>query len=418
MKVLVVGSGGREHALAWKLKQSPKVGQIYIAPGNAGTALVGENISVKTITEIVGWLEKNPVDLVVVGPDSYLAGGIVDEIQKLNIPVFGPTKAAAEIEWSKSYAKQFMQEEGIPTAAYAVFSDAVSAKQYIRKQLLPLVIKADGLAFGKGVVIARTFEDAERSIEDMLVKKTFGAASSEIVIEEYLEGFEISIHAFCDGENFVLFPVSKDHKRIFDGDTGLNTGGMGTIAPVPGILKEHTDLIEKKIVAPTLLGLKKRGRAFSGVLYPGVMLTKDGPKVIEFNARFGDPETQSYMRLLETDLFDTLFACTTGTLSKIDVQWDTRYASCVVLASRGYPEESEKGFEIKGLPYGEHGTTIFHSGTTSENGKYVTSGGRVLGVTAVGTTLQESLDAAYQAITKISFDGMQYRKDVGRMTFK
>ena len=299
MEVLIVGSGGREHALAWKLKQSPKVSKIYIASGNAGTALVGENVPIKSCVEILSWLETHPVGLVVIGPDNYLAEGLTDLIQKLGIPVFGPTKAAAEIEWSKSYAKQFMLEEGIPTARHRVFETAEVALKYIRKQQFPLVIKADGLAAGKGVVVAENLAEAEDAVDEIMNQKAHGDAGGRLIIEEFLEGFEISVHAFCDGENAILFPSSKDHKRVFDGDQGPNTGGMGTVAPVPLLSEKQMQLIQERIVLPTLRGLARRGRSFRGVLFPGIMLTKYGPSVIEFNARFGDPETQSYMRLLE-----------------------------------------------------------------------------------------------------------------------
>ena len=417
MKVLIVGSGGREHALAWKLGQSPKLEKIYIAPGNAGTALVGKNIPAKTTDEIVLWLKDNPMDLVVVGPDNYLAEGIVDEVQKLRITVFGPTKAAAEIEWSKSYAKQFMREERIPTAQYRVFTTAELARSYIRTQKLPLVIKADGLAFGKGVVIARTIEEADKAILDMLEKKIFGESGSLVIIEEYLEGFEVSVHAFCDGENAAMFPASKDHKRIFDGDRGSNTGGMGTVAPVSSVPARQLEIIREQIIMPTLASLKARGRPFKGILFPGIMLTRYGPKVIEFNARFGDPETQSYMRLLETDLPDILLACANGSLSTLDIKWSDKYASCIVLASAGYPGEYEKGIEITGLP-AESDVVVFHAGTKLEGDKYLTNGGRVLGVTTTGKTLEESLENSYDAIKAIKFDGMQFRSDIGAVTLE
>lgn len=412
MKLLIVGSGGREHALAWKLKQSPKVTQIFIAPGNAGTALCGENIDAKTSDEILDWLKKNKVDLAVIGPDSYIAEGLTDSIQKIGISVFGPTKAASEIEWSKSYAKQFMQEENIPTARYEVFREANEALEHVLKQTYPLVIKADGLAAGKGVVIAQTVEEAERAIDDIMGRKVHGDSGSRVVIEECLEGFEISIHAFCDGERAILFPSSKDHKRIFDGDNGPNTGGMGTIAPVSSLSKQDMKLIRERIVMPTLVGLKKRGRPFQGILFPGVMLTKDGPKVIEFNARFGDPEVQSYVRILESDLFDILYACATDSLKNIEVKWNSQFACCVVLASAGYPATAEKGVEIA-VPEDKNGVVVFHAGTVQKESKLLTNGGRVLGVTAVGNSLREALDSAYDSITSVAFPGVQYRKDIG-----
>lgn len=416
MKILVVGGGGREHALVWKLKQSPKVKQIFIAPGNAGTSLLGTNIEAQTSEEIINWLKHNKVDLVVIGPDNYLAEGLANSIQKMNMPVFGPTKAAAEIEWSKSYAKQFMQEENIPTAQYQTFETAGGALGHIRRQRFPLVIKADGLALGKGVVIAKTLEEAEKAIDDIMVMRIHGKAGTRVIIEEYLEGLEISIHAFCDGDNAILFPASKDHKRIFDGDNGPNTGGMGTIAPVALVSKRDMELIRNKIILPTLFGLKKRNRPFRGVLFPGIMLTKNGPKVIEFNARFGDPETQTYMRILESDLFDMLYACATGWLKDIKIKWRTDFACCVILASAGYPESYKSGAPIK-IPADSKNIVVFHAGTAIHENQLVTNGGRVLGITATATTLKKALEASYGAISPDVFAGVQYRKDIGLSNF-
>ena len=414
MDILVVGSGGREHALVWKLKQSKKVRNIFVASGNAGTSLLAKNLGFSKTNEIINWLKKNPVDLVVIGPDNYLAEGIVDKIQALGIQVFGPTKAAAEIEWSKSYAKRLMQEEGIPAARFKTFKDYAEALEYVKSQEFTLVIKADGLALGKGVVIAENMDQAEKALVDMMKKKLFGEAGNEIIIEEYLEGKEISVHAFCDGEHAVMFPASQDHKRIFDGDKGPNTGGMGTIAPVSWVTSDQMQEIKEKILLPTLAALKKRGRPFKGILFPGVMITKDGPKVIEFNARFGDPETQSYMRILESDLVDVLLACIDGTLDKQDIAWSKKSACCIVCASGGYPGAYEKGKVIRGLEKNvDENIVIFHAGTKAIENKIVTNGGRVLGITAVANNLKESLAQAYRAVENIPFDGMQYRKDVG-----
>lgn len=412
MNVLVVGAGGREHALTWKLAQSPKVEQLFIAPGNAGTALIGENVPAKTVPEIIAWLKAHPVGLVVVGPDQYLADGLTDAVHELGIPVFGPTKAAAELEWSKSYAKQFMKEEGIPTAQFEVFNTAEQALAYVREQKLPIVVKADGLAAGKGVVVAQTYEEAERAIDEIMNQKVHGDAGITVIIEEYLEGFEISAHAFCDGETAVLFPSSKDHKRIFDGDQGPNTGGMGTIAPVPRVTIEDMERIRTRIVLPTLAGMEKRGRPFQGLLYPGIMLTPDGPKVIEFNARFGDPETQSYMRLLETDLLDMLLACANGSLEAQEIRWREGHACCIVAASKGYPGAYEKGVPIT-LPEIPDDIVIFHAGTDMKDETLVTNGGRVLNITAVGATLDEALKKAYGALSPALFAGVQYRTDIG-----
>ncbi len=415
MKILVVGSGGREHALVWKFKQSPMVRDIFVAPGNAGTAQNAKNLPISTTEEIINWLKKNTIDLVVIGPDSYLAEGIVDKVKEIGIPVFGPTKAAAEIEWSKSFAKQFMQEEEIPTASFKVFSDFNEAHEYARNQKFPLVIKASGLALGKGVIIAKNLNEAEKALKEMMVEKIFGNAGAEVIIEEYLEGREISIHAFCDGETAILFPSSQDHKRIFDGDQGPNTGGMGTITPVPWVDNKILREIEEKIVRPTIKALKKRGRPFRGVLFPGVMITTEGPKVIEFNARFGDPETQVYMKILETDLVKILLACVQGNLKNQKITWSGKSASCIVCASGGYPGKYKKGEIINGLDSTyDSGIEIFHAGTKKESDNIVTNGGRVLGVTAVGENLKTALQKSYNAINKISFKGMQYRKDIGK----
>jgi phosphoribosylamine--glycine ligase len=447
MNLLIVGSGGREHALAWKLAQSPKTHSIYVAPGNAGTAQIATDVPASTTREIIAWLtaaqRTGPrIDFAIIGPDSYLSEGIVDEIQSLGIPVFGPTRAAAELEWSKTFAKELMREEGIPTAEFRAFADFDEAIAYARLQKFPLVIKADGLALGKGVVIAENHSEAENALEEMMQDKRFGDAGSEIVIEEYLHGREISIHAFCDGESAVLFPSSQDHKRIYDGDQGPNTGGMGTVAPVPWVTEEQLDEIREKIVMPTLRAMKKRGRLFKGILYPGIMLTDSGPKVIEFNARFGDPEAQSYMRLLETDLLDILMACEAGTIDdfgkKTPITWSEKSACCIVCASGTYPASSDSDKEIRGLDFfsnKKHGkedvsdkkdvdeVVIFHAGTkiadsTDDTAVHersiVTNGGRILGVTATSDNLQTALDIAYAAIEKISFDGIQYRKDIGQ----
>lgn len=414
MDILITGSGGREHALAWKLKQSAKVSKIFVAPGNAGTAQVAENISASKTEEIIEWIKNNPIDLVIVGPDDHLAEGIVDKLEKLGIAVFGPTQAAAEIEWSKSFAKQFMKEEGIPTASCEIFNNIEQAKLYIKKQSYPLVIKASGLALGKGVIIATSLEEAESALDEIMKGKIFGKAGNEVVIEEYLEGKEISVHAFCDGENAVLFPSAQDHKRIFDNDEGPNTGGMGTIVPVPWVTVEQMKEIQEKVVIPTIKALKNRGRPFKGILFPGIMITESGPKVIEFNARFGDPETQSYMRILETDLVEIILACVSGNLKEQNIKWSDKSACCVVVASGGYPDNYRKGEIIKGLNMIEdEGVVVFHAGTKSVEGKVETNGGRVLGITAVGDNLKESLGKAYKAVKLIFFEGIQYRKDIG-----
>lgn len=415
MKILVIGSGGRENALVWKLKQSPKVTGLFAAPGNPGTKDIATNILLNSQSEIIEWLKQQPMDLVVVGPDNYLAEGIVDEIERLGIKVFGPTKLASEIEWSKSYAKELMKEEGIPTANFETFTDFDKAFEYIKSQTFPTVIKASGLALGKGVVIAETLGEAVKALREIMTEKVFGEAGDEVVIEEYLTGREISTHAFCDGENVVMFPSSQDHKRIFDNDKGPNTGGMGTIAPVPWVTDAHIEEIKNKIVIPLIQSLKKRGRVFKGLLFPGIMITETGPKVIEFNARFGDPETESYMRILDTDLVEILLSCVNGTLKDVEVVWSKQSAATVICASGGYPGSYEKGKVITGLDnIADKDVVVFHSGTKIVDDKLVTNGGRVLAVTAIGDTLSDALSKSYKAIEGISFEGMQYRKDIGK----
>lgn len=430
-KVAIIGSGGREHALGWKLKQSPKVSKLFFIPGNGGTLNLGTNVDINVLDnqKIVNFAKENKIDLVVVAPDDPLAAGLVDDLTNAGIKAFGPTKVAAEIEWSKSFAKQLMKEENIPTAKFASFSDFETAKKYLDSQEFPIVIKASGLALGKGVIIAWSAAEGAGSLENIMVNKIFGEAGNEVVIEEFLQGFEVSFHAFSDGETYSLFPPSQDHKPVNEGDTGPNTGGMGTITPVPQVDQDLINGVRKEIIEPTLEGLKKRGREFKGILYPGIMVTEKGPKVLEFNARFGDPEAQSYMRLFKTDLYDVFIACVNGTLKDLNVEWDDRFACTVVLASKGYPGNYEKGFEITGIEEAEKNEDIivFHAGTKIQSykpglqpqfqsriAKLVTSGGRVLGVSAIGDSLENALNKAYKAIEKISFKGMQFRKDIGK----
>jgi phosphoribosylamine---glycine ligase len=416
MNILIIGSGGREHALAWKLKQSPKVKKIFTALGNPGTAGLGENISIDISDHraIIECVKKNEIYLVVVGPDDALASGVVNSLQNAGVKVFGPTKEAAEIEWSKSFAKELLERLNIPTAESKTFTDIANAKEYIQDHEYPLVIKASGLALGKGVVIAQTQEEAEQALEEMMSQKTFGTAGETVIIEEYLQGEEISVHAFCDGETAVMFPSAQDHKRIFDNDKGPNTGGMGTVAPVPGVSKDILYQIEQEVVIPILRELKNMGRPFKGVLFPGIMLMKDGPKVLEFNARFGDPETQSYMRILKTDLVEILLVCIDGKLSTVKIEWENKSACCVVLATNGYPGNYPKGLPITGISEAEKidGVVVFHAGTKSEGGQIVTNGGRVLGVSAVGKNLDEALKKVYEAVGEVHFEGKRFRKDI------
>lgn len=417
-KVLIIGSGGREHAIGWKLKQSHQVSHIYFSPGNAGTAQIGTNIllDLNIHRTVIDFAKKNNIDLVVVTPDDPLADGMVDSLSASGIASFGPTKAAAEIEWSKSYAKQLMKEENIPTASFETFNDYDSAISYVKKQTFPLVIKASGLALGKGVVIAHTITEAQEALTDIMVKKIHKEAGNHVVIEEFLTGKEVSFHAFCDGTSAAVFPTAQDHKQIYDNDQGPNTGGMGTIAPVPWVTKELVDEVKETIILPILQSLKKRNRPFKGCLYPGLMITKNGPKVLEFNARFGDPETQSYMRLLKTDIYELFNACIEGNLSKVTIEWEQKSACCIVMASVGYPASSQKGIPITGIENAEKEDDIlvFHAGTTLKERILVTNGGRVLGVTATGKTLDEALKKSYKAVKKIKFAGAQYRTDIGR----
>jgi phosphoribosylamine--glycine ligase len=416
MNILIIGGGGREHALAWKVRQSPRCTKLYIAPGNAGTAKEGENVAIdiKNNETVIDFAKEKKIDLVVVGPDDQLAQGMVDALMAARIKAFGPTKAAAKLEWSKAFAKDFMQRYQIPTAASRTFSSHDEASSYMRTVDFPQVIKADGLALGKGVVIAETREEAEETLKQFMQDGKFGTAGGSVVIEEYLEGTEVSIHAFCDGKTVKLFPVARDHKRVGDGDTGPNTGGMGTIVPVQqysGFIEE----IKEKIVMPVIRGMTNEGTPFCGVLFPGLMVTKHGPKVLEFNARFGDPECESYMRLLKTDLVDIMLACIEGRLDKQEVRWSDEYVTTVMLASKGYPEKYEKGFPITGIEEAESDPSVivYHAGTTLKGNQLVTNGGRVLGVSAVGESPEESKRRTYIATEKIKFDGVQYRRDIG-----
>jgi len=414
--VLIIGSGGREHALAWKLAQSPRIGKLYIAPGNGGTRQIAENVAIDA-TDIEGFVqfaEKNEIGLTVVGPDDPLALGVVDTSQARGLRIFGPTRAAAEIESSKAFAKNLMSEAGIPTATFKIFSEHDKALAYVRERGAPIVVKASGLALGKGVYVCKTLAQAETALSEIMLDHVHKNAGDEVVVEEFLDGQEISIHAFCDGKTFVLLPPAQDHKPIRDGDEGKNTGGMGTIAPVSWVNADMLQTFGQQIVRPTLEMLAKRGRRFTGLLYPGLKMTSDGPKVLEFNARFGDPETQSYMRLLKTDLLDILEACVDGTLANLAIEWHSGFAACVVIASGGYPDEYKKGVPICGVARAERvpDVVVFHAGTSFDR-ELKTSGGRVLGVTAIGDTLRDALDRAYEAAKLIEFESKQYRSDIG-----
>ena len=413
MTVLVVGGGGREHALVWKIAQSPRVKRILCAPGNAGTAVLAENFPVKgaDLDGTVALARREKVDLVVVGPDDPLASGLVDRLQAAGIRAFGPTASAARFESSKSFAKDFMRRHGIPTAAAERFTDFESASAFARGQKYPLVVKADGLALGKGVTIAEDFSAAERALSASLIGKVFGDAGSTVVIEEFLSGRECSLHALVDGKSWLLFPDARDHKRAFDGDRGPNTGGMGTLSPSGRVDDALRVRIEKEILGPFVRGLHADGIDFRGMLFPGLMLTADGPKVLEFNARFGDPETQVLLPRLKTDLVELLEATIDGRLDSVRAEWDARAACCVVMASGGYPGEYKTGIPIRGLD--ECAGLVFHAGTKRDGDSVITAGGRVLGVTALGENAPKAVRLAYDDVRRIRFDNAVWRTDIG-----
>ena len=420
MKVCVIGNGGREHALAWRLSISPSVTKVYAIPGSAAMSDCAELVGIdwQQSDHLISFLKDNQVDLVVVGPEAPLVAGLADTLNKAGIPVFGPSKAAAQLEGSKVFAKDLMKKYNIPTAAYGVFHKVDEAKEFIAQTGAPIVVKADGLAAGKGVVVAMTIDEANAAVEDMLSGNRFGEAGSTVVIEEFMEGEEASLLAFVDGKTVVPMIASQDHKRIFDGDKGPNTGGMGTYAPAPVLTDALRDEAMKTILEPMVEAMQKEGMPYVGCLYAGLMITPQGPKVVEFNARFGDPETQVVLPLLDSDLGQIMMACATGTLTADMVKWKDSSAACVILASKGYPETSSKGDVIRG-DIKQHDTTIvFHSGTKLIGDEYVTNGGRVLGVVGLGKDLRTALDRAYGRIEHIDFEGMQYRTDIGAKAFK
>ena len=424
MKVLVIGSGGREHALVWKLAQSSHVSRLWCAPGNAGIAeeRLSQNqaliecvpLGAEDLPRLLTFAKAEKPDLTVVGPDNPLALGIVDLFQSRGLRIWGPNKLAARFESSKAFAQEFMERHGIPTAKASAFSDARQAKAFAAALGGRCAVKADGLALGKGVLICQGLSDAEMAISEIMEKQAFGAAGSRIVIQEFLEGMEISLHALCDGKTAKLFPTSQDHKRALDGDQGLNTGGMGAFSPAPFLTQAQMDEVDRRIIAPWLRGCQAEGTDFRGILYPGIMLTKEGPKVLEFNARFGDPETQVYLTRLENDLVELLEASVDGKLDRCELRWSPGASICVVMASGGYPGNYQKGKPILGLSEAVTlpNTKVFHAGTARQNGQIVTSGGRVLGVTVWGPSLAEARTAAYDAVAKIRFDGAQFRRDI------
>lgn len=425
MKILVIGSGGREHALVWKLAQSTLVSRIWCAPGNAGIA--GERlatngspvelvtIGAEEIPALVAWAQANKPDLTVVGPDGALGEGVVDAFQAVGLKIWGPNKQAAQFEASKVFSQHFMDKHGIPTAKSGTFDDPVAAKKFAASLEGRVAVKADGLALGKGVILATNPKEADAAIDEIMVDKAFGNAGARVVIQELMEGMEISLHALCDGKTAKLFPTAQDHKRAFDGDTGLNTGGMGTYSPAPFLTDTELAEVGRQILYPWLKGCATEGIDFRGILYPGVMLTKSGPKVIEFNARFGDPEAQVYLTRLENDLVELLLASVEGRLDREELRWSKKHSVCVVMASPGYPGSYPKGKVISGLDAAAKlpSTKVFHAGTTVKDGKIVTNGGRVLGVTAWADTLQAARDLAYAAADKIQFEGGAHiRRDI------
>ena len=412
MNILVIGSGGREHALYWKLSESPQTEQIYAIPGNPGMG-ASAAIALDDHAAILRFVKEHEIGLVVVGPEVPLMNGLVDELEAAGIRAFGPRANAAEIEGSKSFAKDLMKKYGIPTARYEVFTAAEPARAYIRQEGAPIVVKADGLAAGKGVIVAMTEQEALDAVDAIMEDHSFGDAGARVVIEEFMEGEEASLLAFTDGTTIRPMISAQDHKRAYDGDRGPNPGGMGTYAPAPVMTPEMTERAVEEILKPTIAAMAKEGRIYRGCLYLGLMVTADGPKVVEFNARFGDPETQVVLPLLDSDLVAIMCACADGTLADVPIRWKDDAAVCVVLASGGYPGHYDKGQEIHGLADAEAmGALVFHAGTAMKDGKLVTNGGRVLGVVGRGADISSAVDAAYAAATKISFKDAYYRKDI------
>jgi phosphoribosylamine--glycine ligase len=421
MKLLVIGSGGREHALAWKLAQSPRVQKVFVAPGNGGTAVENglENVAISAIPELLAFAKKEGIHLTVVGPEAPLAAGVVDTFTEAGLRIFGPRRAAAQLEASKDFAKAFMIRHGIPTARYATFTAAGEAKAYVDKHGAPIVIKADGLAAGKGVVVAATREEAHAAIDAMLGEKKLGAAGERVVIEEFLEGEEASFIVMSDGVNVLPLATSQDHKRLRDGDQGPNTGGMGAYSPAPIVTPRLHARVMREIIAPAIQGMAKDGTPYVGFLYAGLMIDASGtPKTLEFNCRLGDPETQPILMRLKSDLYDLIDHALAGTLDRVKADWNRRSALGVVLAAHNYPDEPRKGDKIEGLPKPTDDCRVFHAGTRKDGKAIITNGGRVLCVTALGDSVKMARTRAYEAIDQIRFAGMQYRKDIGHRALK
>jgi phosphoribosylamine--glycine ligase len=422
MRILVIGSGGREHALVWKISQSPRVSKIYCAPGSAGIGELAELVAIKPeqIEQLADFATTEEIDLTVVGPELPLTLGITDLFESRSLRIFGPNKAAAQLEGSKAFAKKILDENNIPTAAFGTFANVASAKAYLARHEPPYVIKADGLAAGKGVLICANRKEAEAAIEEILVRKAFGIAGEKVVIEDFLVGEEASFMVLTDGKHILPLASSQDHKRVFDNDEGPNTGGMGAYSPAPVITAELHDRILREVFMPLLTGLKKKGIGYRGVIYAGLMITKDGPKVLEFNARFGDPECQPIMMRLKSDLVRLLEAAIDEKLDQVQADWYQEPAVCVVLCARGYPAAYGKGKEIQGLERLKNWQNgfVFHAGTALGGGRWLTSGGRVLGVTARGKTIVDAVQEVYRAVEEISWDGMHYRKDIAHRALK
>lgn len=419
MQVLIIGSGGREHALAWKVAQNPQVETIYVAPGNAGTALEHKvqnvNIGITDIPALVAFAQDKAVELTIVGPEAPLVIGVVDAFRAAGLPIFGPTQGAAQLEGSKAFTKDFLARHNIPTAAYANFTEIVPALAYVREKGAPIVVKADGLAAGKGVIVAMTLQEAEDAIQDMLAGNAFGSAGSRVVVEEFLDGEEASFIVMVDGENVLPMATSQDHKRVGDADTGPNTGGMGAYSPAPVVTQEIHDRVMREVIYPTVRGMAAEGNTYTGFLYAGLMIDKTGaPKVIEYNCRFGDPETQPIMMRLQSDLVELCQAAIAGKLDQVESKWDPRASIGVVLAAGGYPGDYAKGDVISGLPTQETaGQKVFHAGTETQGDQVVTNGGRVLCATALGNTVLEAQQRAYQLADQINWNGMFCRRDIG-----
>ncbi len=422
MKVLVIGSGGREHALIWKISQSPRVTKIYCAPGSSAIGELAECVVInpEQIYKLADFAEKEQIDLTVVGPELPLTLGITDLFESRHLRIFGPNKAAAQLEGSKAFAKEILHANGIPTAAFGTFTDAATAKQYLAQQKSPYVIKADGLAAGKGVLISAGRQEAEAAIDEILVRKAFGQAGDKVVIEEFLDGEEASFMVLTDGEHVLPLASSQDHKRIFDNDEGPNTGGMGAYSPAPVVTPEVHARVLREVLAPLLHGLKQKNILYRGLVYVGLMITQDGPKVVEFNARFGDPECQPIMMRLKSDLIPLLEATIDGKLNEATAQWHDDPAVCVVLTANGYPGAYDKGKEIHGLDQLKNWSDgfVFHAGTAKEEDRWLTTGGRVLGVTARGKNIASAVENVYGAVGKLSWDGMHYRKDIAQRALK